>query len=454
MIEETTVGAECIKGDVVAQSPQIIDDTKDTPCALINEAKSRSLVSSSTISTPLPYHNISVSRSASDVMDNWKVPQWLSFVEYPFRIQDGGDGSYLPEVTGWGMDAAARGPLNQLGSFVGSAVLRMAALDAGCASPKNCSLSVYGGPFKPSSLLTATSAIVGIVAALLMPFVGALVDHTRHRKLLGTVSGFFIVLLTGMQISISLEPINWLFILVLDACGTFSMLVHATVVFAYLPDFSTEEDSISTYTSFFQIHQYIGQIIFALSLLLANNLRGADRSIQSTVRTASDGAGIAFGMGLLLIGYAWMFLFSKRPALSQIPEGQSFLATGFIQVKNTSQKIAENYKALKWFMISLLLSPEAGAGVVLAIVVSFLVTDVQISSTELLYTGLVLMGGNIVGALFSKLIVRKINPLNSYRAGMLCLAFSIGISSGIIRGPENKNAVYGAYECEGFNSAV
>ena len=117
------------------------------------------------------------------------------------------------EATGWAMDAAARAPLNQAGTFVGTALLRLATEDAGCTRPATCENTVYG--LKPSSLLTMTTAVVGIAGALLMPVFGAVVDHTRYRKLVASVSACIVVVIAGCQISISLS--NWFIILILDA---------------------------------------------------------------------------------------------------------------------------------------------------------------------------------------------------------------------------------------------
>ena len=41
---------------------------------------------------------------------------------------------------------------------------------------------------KPSSLLTTVTAVVSVLAALVMPFVGAVVDHSSHRKTIGSLT--------------------------------------------------------------------------------------------------------------------------------------------------------------------------------------------------------------------------------------------------------------------------
>ena len=50
----------------------------------------------------------------------------------------------------------------------------------------DCELTVYG--FRPSSLVTNIAVIAGLLAAFLLPIVGAIVDYTDHRKLVGGIS--------------------------------------------------------------------------------------------------------------------------------------------------------------------------------------------------------------------------------------------------------------------------
>ena len=66
-------------------------------------------------------------------------PSFLKWLEYPFRVQNNQTHQYLEEATGHSMDVAARGPINQTGSFVGSVMIRMAVKQAG--GPNN---TVYG----------------------------------------------------------------------------------------------------------------------------------------------------------------------------------------------------------------------------------------------------------------------------------------------------------------------
>lgn len=197
--------------------------------------------------------------------------------------------------------------------------------------------------------------------------------------------------------------------------------------------------------------QYATQFVYLCVVIIIGQVRDLDRSVSSSVQTARDSAGLAFGIGFVCIGYAWMFLFRKRPALSKVPEDSNLLTAGFRQVAKTSKKIWKDYKALKWFMISLLFSPEAGAGVVQSIAVTFLTVVMRFSGLEIAKTNLILIAGNLPGSWFSKWCCGKINPLNSYRLGMTTLSISIAVACAVFTGPERRGAVYGFSALWGFS---
>jgi hypothetical protein len=113
--------------------------------------------------------------------------------------------------------------------------------------------------------------------------------------------------------------------------------------------------------------------------------------LETSVATARLAIGIAFVYGVVFFGYAWTFLFRKRPALSIVPEGSYLLTTGFTQVFRTSKKIWKDYRALRWFMFSLLWSPEAGAGVVQSIAITFLVVTIKFTNVDIAILSVIFM---------------------------------------------------------------
>ena len=367
------------------------------------------------------------------------APSWISWLELPFQVADPVTSRKLPEATGWAMDSAGRGPLNLVGSYVGTAILRLAIMEAG--GPDN---PVKWG-LKPSSLLTLMSSVIGVVAALFMPITGAMIDHTSHRRLLGIVSGIFAVGLIGVQMSISVERNNWFFILVIDTIQTFALLVHYCASLAYLPDLTTDQEVLSHYASRFNFRQYIVHFGYVAMVVIMTKLRGNYDAVSlgATVQTARDAAIWAFSLGFLFIGYSWTFLFRHRPALSRIPEGSNLITAGFVQLRQTASKITSKYHTLRVFMFSMLWSPEAGAGVVLSITVTFLTVEMQFTGVDIAKASLILMASTAIGSLVSKVANRIVNPLNSYRLGLTWLGISFGVSMFVFTGPERKASVYG-----------
>jgi len=367
-----------------------------------------------------------------------KAPSWFTWMECPFSVAEPSTGKKLEEATAWSMDASARAPINQAGVFVGTALLRLATADAGCERPATCENTVYG--LRPSSLLTLTSAITGVVAALLMPVFGAIVDHTRHRKLVGTLSAFIVVAITGIQISISGS--NWLIILILEAIGGFTLLVHVTAVFAYLPDLTTDESDLAHYTSRFNLRQYTVQTLYVGILVMIGGIRGVDDSVGGAVRSARVALLLALVFAAPLFAYAWAFLFRKRNALSKVPEGSNLLTAGFVQLGRTCKRIWSQYHALRWFMVSLLWSPEAGAGTVFSIALTFLTVYLEMHTQQVAYTSLIILAANLPGSLVAKCACLRFNPLVSYRAGLLFLVVGIASACATLTGPERRNFAY------------
>ncbi|KAL9186265.1 hypothetical protein ACHAXT_005503 [Thalassiosira profunda] len=353
-------------------------------------------------------------------------PKYLRWIEWPFRVKNIQTHQYVEEATGHAMDHASRGPINQTGSFIGSAMIRFAAMEAGGAN------NVVFGNTKASSLLTVASLIVGVTAGVTMPFVGALVDHTNHRKAMGAVSAVIIVIAVGFQLMLNED--TWFAIFILEIIGGYFLIMHQVCTMAYLPDLTHDLDEMGHYTAHFMMKQYGVQAIFT-SILIAVSFTRDFTNLQ----TAKLAAGMATALGVVNMGYAWTFLFRKRPKLREVPEGSNLYTTGFKQLMSTAKVVFKNYRALKWFMIALLFSPEAGAGVVLSIAVTFVTFLVQMSVREISIVSLILLITTVPGAYLSKLMCRWINPLNSFRCAEILFAIGNALFAGLVTGSTQRD---------------
>jgi len=119
-------------------------------------------------------------------------------------------------------------------------------------------------------------------------------------------------------------------------------------------------------------------------------------------------------------------------------------------VYNTASKIFRQYRALKWFMISLLFSPEAGNGVVLSIAITCFVFILRFTTLDIAKSGVALMCSNVAGSFFSRWITTKMNPLNSYRIAMLLFGFTFVFGAVYLDRPERSAGAYGLSAMVGF----
>jgi MFS-type transporter involved in bile tolerance (Atg22 family) len=366
--------------------------------------------------------SLSISEQAQTYHAN-SAPSFLRWIEYPFRIKNVTTGEYLEEATGHAMDVSARGPINQTGSFIGSAMLRMAAIEAGGPN-----MPIYG--IKSSSLLTVATIIVGVVAGISMPFVGALVDHTDHRRFLGAASAFITVAAVGLQTMINQN--TWFACFLLEIIGGYFLIMHQVCALAYLPDLTHDLVAMGHYTAVLMMNQYFVQGVFTSCII------GAGTKMNN-LEAARLAAGLSCSIGVVLMGYAWTFLFRNRPKLREIPAGNNLLTTGFKQLRITSKYVFRDYHALKWFMIALLFSPEGGNGVILAIAVTFLTFFVEMSVQEIAIVSIIMLFSNIPGALLSRKMCKLVNPLNSFRMAIMAFAITNGLIATFVTGSTNRD---------------
>ncbi|KAL7545917.1 hypothetical protein ACHAWF_009280 [Thalassiosira exigua] len=374
---------------------------------------------------------LSISEIAQEASTKrYQPPAFLRWMEVPFRVKNVQTGVYVEEATGHAMDYAARGPINQSGSFVGSAMIRLAAMQAGGANEV-----VYG--MRASSVLSISSLIVGIAAGVTMPCLGAIVDHTDHRKTMGLVSA--LVCVVSVIFQVMLGPDTWFAMFILEIIGGYFLIMHQVCTMAYLPDLTHDVEEIGHYTSRFMMNQYFYQGIFTSIIISVSFTKPL-----SNLQTARMAAGLSGGLGLIMLGYAWIFLFRKRPKLREVPPGSNLWTSGFKQLHKTAKVVFREYRALKWFMIALLFSPEAGAGVVLAIAVTFLTVFVGMDVREIAVVSIIMQLGNIPGAHISKKMCKLINPLNSFRCAEIAFALINGLIVLTVTGAtqKDKNLVY------------
>ena len=237
--------------------------------------------------------------------------------------------------------------------FLSAAFITLAKRSVGCHDDDEvCTGTVFG--FKPSSLITIIATISGLLSASLLPLIGAIVDYTKHRRLLGKVLSTLIITIQAIQIG-TFEP-TWFPMAILQAINGFFYQASAVVAYAYLPEIkrAVGETTMTKYSSQFQMCMFSNQ-----SLYLAIVVGFSIWMKTDDVVTAHFGQ----GFDVVLSGFFYIltyYFFTIKGPRRALPEGSTLFTAGFKQVFVTIKGIYEHYPTtMGWFFLAITFG-EAG----------------------------------------------------------------------------------------------
>ena len=139
---------------------------------------------------------------------------------------------------GYCLLGASRGAIVMSNIFLATSFIFLASEEAGCLNDsgddvlEECPNQVYG--FKPESFVSAIAVISGVLSALFMPVLGAVVDYTKHRKTVGVLVAGLIIAIQAAQVYTVLD--TWFAMAILQAIAGFLYQVEVLATYAYLPD--------------------------------------------------------------------------------------------------------------------------------------------------------------------------------------------------------------------------
>ena len=337
------------------------------------------------------------------------------------------------EAFGWILDSSVRGVVIMgTAVFVSSELLRLAKDAAGCdGSSDVCEGRVYG--MKPTSLLTNIMAVVGLISAFLMPLIGSIIDHTTYRRAVGRISGglmtFFIL------VQVLLLPNHWFAASIMQVLVAFSYMVHLTVVYAYLPELTHNAERLVHYTAHFIAAQYSSSVLFLV--LMVAILSVAPQDHYASVDFSQS---LIVVVCFLFLGYAWTFLFRKRPASQHVPEGTNLLTAGFYKVFQTSRTIVHYHSAIKWFLVSVAFT-EAATYTFSTIAITYMTDQLNFTSRENGICILILLLFGVPGTRVAA-YMNKINPIWSLQACLLLWIGTTSLAALTLKDPGQQNLAY------------
>lgn len=128
--------------------------------------------------------------------------------------------------------------------FLSTAFITLAERELGCEDDNVECGKVHG--FKPSSLISIIGAASGVISAFVLPYMGAVVDHSRHRRALGMYASLAFIVIQTIQIGTM--QWNWFFMVILQVINGFIYQVRLSFVTrtTYISDYATHFKLISS----------------------------------------------------------------------------------------------------------------------------------------------------------------------------------------------------------------
>jgi len=317
--------------------------------------------------------------------------------------------------------------------FLSTSFIYLASQEAGCLDDDgkvaaSCDTKVHG--FRPASFVSNVAVISGVLSALLMPVLGAMIDFTDHRRSVGIVSAIMIMMIQASQIG-TVES-TWFAMTILQAIAGFLFQAQVLAAYAYLSDMGRElgEETMTqcTYTQlpFRQLNQVVDTATFIMTQF------GSEIVFLITVTVL----GLAFQMSSVEIGQlgqasnaiyssisfwiAWTRLPSV-PASRSIPENQSLLTAGFSQIYHTARTINTHYsRGLRWYLLAVVFS-EASANAFTVVSVIYLQQSIGLSGAEVGLFFVTVLISAIPGARVGSRVTKMMDPKRSWQLDIFAM---------------------------------
>uniref|UniRef100_A0A7S4EPN7 Major facilitator superfamily (MFS) profile domain-containing protein n=1 Tax=Pseudo-nitzschia australis TaxID=44445 RepID=A0A7S4EPN7_9STRA len=329
------------------------------------------------------------------------------------------------DATGSSWLAVGRGMMIMSNIFISQSLLWLASNAAGCVVDgelQSCTTKIYG--FVPSSLITNIAVISGLLSAFLMPILGALIDFTPYRRLIGIVVAIVLTVIQGAQVY-TVES-TWFAMSILQSIAVVFYQLEIVVIYAYLPDIAREvgQAKMNRFSTNFTSVQFIAEIAFLLIIAVIRIVFET-----STVLTGQISQGVNTLTTIFFFGIGWFMYMTPRPAARELPEGRSLITEGFRQNWNTAKSIQKHYKrGLRWYFLAVTFA-EASASAITSVSVVYLTDTLKLNTTDTIIFFAVTLFGALPGSQVAWWVTSKTNPNTSYKLSMVSLFFILMVGA-------------------------
>ena len=262
-------------------------------------------------------------------------------------------------------------------------------------APEGCtrSLSVLGVPIAPGSLALYTITLATLLAALVLPFVGALADRSRHRHRL--LAGFAWVGAAAATAMVALGGDRWWLGVVLALVAVVSLICSLVVNDALLCDVAAPQDRDRVSSRGWAAGYLAGFLLLAFNLLLVSSPGTFGLDDEWAVRVSLASAGLWWGL-FTVVPFVGLRGLPARQVLDLAPDARGLTAPAR-QLLTTLRGLRAHPQVLRFLLAYLVFND--GIQTVITAASVYGQEELGFSQAQLLTTVLLVQGIAFVGAL-------------------------------------------------------
>uniref|UniRef100_A0A7S3VA17 Major facilitator superfamily (MFS) profile domain-containing protein n=1 Tax=Chaetoceros debilis TaxID=122233 RepID=A0A7S3VA17_9STRA len=363
----------------------------------------------------------------------------------------------IPEAAAWVASSV----------YLSTVFVKFAYIEAGCAIDipdgetvlPECNGRIYG--IKPSSILTVFVMALGVITALFLPIVGALLDSSNWRRAVGAITGVVLCVITLIQSFVSEEI--WFPIFVLQLFSSVILTVNVCVALAYLPELTQDKSELARYNTVALIFFNSSVVVYLIAMTVVSSLLSTSDNDLASARVALL---TVFVLQIIFYGISWFRLFTPRasralrdcggPGLGAAQSGiltsdterlsESKCSCGIVQnslisLKRTITKAFRQRSEVRYFLIYRAITYPANAALIAA-TISYVNEQIQISSRDLGIAVLIILACAIPGNRISLSLMEKFDPLRSLKLCILIITILPCMVSILVSEPGHEYRLY------------
>ena len=278
-------------------------------------------------------------------------------------------------------------------AFLGPYLTAVAETASGCVGDEACRIAtvdVFGFQVATGALFPATVAVSTVINVLLLPIVGAITDRTYHKRRLLALTAF-----TGAGATMALYFVTgdrYLLGAVLLILATMAFAASVVVYNSFLPQLVDEEGRDRVSSIGWAIGYLGGGILLLLNFIAFSFLEDA-YGAGNVARWSMVSAGIWWA-AFTLLPLRWL---KDRPVVGAVAASGSVLTQGFRQLFHTVRHLRA-YPLTLFFLAAYLVYND-GIQTVIAQATVYGTQELELETTTLLLTVLIVQFLGVVGAL-------------------------------------------------------